>query len=88
MFNIANIGVEWAADKTADTKILFEEEGWCYLYNITFVSEEVYNAGLLGVNSTSVAKKNSGIIYDLTGRKVAKAGKGLYIMDGKKFISK
>ena len=88
VFNVANIGVEWAADKTADTKILFEEEGWCYLYNITFVSEEVYNAGLLGVNSTSVAKKNSGIIYDLTGRKVAKAGKGLYIMDGKKFISK
>ena len=42
----------------------------------------------MGVSSTSVAKKNSGVIYDLTGRKVAKAGKGLYIMDGKKFISK
>ena len=87
VFNVANIGVEWAADKTADTKILFEEEGWCYLYNITFVSEEAYSQ-YLGVSSMSVDKKNSGVIYDLTGRKVAKAGKGLYIMDGKKFISK
>ncbi len=87
VFNVANVGVEWAADKTADTKILFEEEGWCYLYNITFVSEEAYSQ-YLGVSSMSVDKKNSGVIYDLTGRKVAKAGKGLYIMDGKKFISK
>ena len=87
VFNIANIGVEWDANKTADTKILFEEEGWCYLYNITFVSEEAYNQAQ-GISSTSVDKKNSGVIYDLTGRKVAKAGKGLYIMDGKKFISK
>lgn len=87
VFNVANIGVEWAADKTVDTKVLFEEEGWCYLYNITFVSEEAYNLAQ-GVSSTSIAKKDSGVIYDLTGRKVAKAGKGLYIMDGKKFISK
>ena len=87
VFNVANIGVEWAADKTVDTKVLFEEEGWCYLYNITFVSEEAYNLAQ-DVSSTSIAKKDSGVIYDLTGRKVAKAGKGLYIMDGKKFISK
>lgn len=88
VFNIANIGLEWAADKTADTKIIFEEEGWCYLYNITFVSEEAYNSELLGISNASIAKKDSGVIYDLTGRKVAKAGKGLYIIDGKKFISK
>jgi hypothetical protein len=33
-------------------------------------------------------KQASNTIYDLTGRKISKPAKGLYIMNGQKFIQK
>ena len=41
----------------------------------------------LAVSEVKTAKTD-GAIYDLSGRRVAKATKGLYIKDGKKFFVK
>ena len=40
-----------------------------------------------GVESIEVNADNQ-VIYDLSGRRVAKAGKGLYIINGKKVLVK
>ena len=58
------------------SKIVFENNFWRYLYNVTFVDEEV-----LGISEVKTAPK-ANVIYDLMGRKVSKANKGLYIVAG------
>ena len=59
------------------------KRSWDYELNINILGEEV-----LGINELQFAAENAGTIYDLSGRKVAKAAKGLYIMDGKKLFVK
>lgn len=86
-FTITNAGLDWAEGKSVFTKVIFVKNGWYYLFNITFVDQQAYEAAL-GVNSIAAARPAAGAIYDLTGRKVAKAAKGLYIKDGKKFFAK
>ena len=85
-FEITNEGAPLGAGSIL-TKFCFVKDGWYYVYNITLVDGAHY-AELQGIADVNVAQKNSGIIYDLTGRKVSKAVKGLYIMDGKKFFKK
>ncbi len=41
-----------------------------------------------GIANVNVEKKNADVIYDLQGRRVVNATKGLYIMDGKKVVVK
>ncbi len=84
-FVVTSAGIDWAEGKTLSSKIIFGKDGWYYLYDVKFIGEEAY---LTGIDATPVAKKVDGIIYDLSGRRVAKAAKGLYIKDGKKFIVK
>ena len=86
-FGIANFDLAWEAGKTLDSKICFAKDGWYYLYNVTFVDQEAY-AAYTGINGVNVAGKTAKAVYDLTGRKVIKPAKGLYIMDGKKVILK
>ena len=43
---------------------------------------------VMGVSVLKNDVKADGAIYDLSGRRVAKAAKGLYIKDGKKFVIK
>lgn len=64
----------------------YARRGWNYQYNITLMNEDAYKEAM-GVTTLKV-KKADGAIFDLLGRKVTKAVKGLYIKDGKKFIVK
>ena len=41
-----------------------------------------------GISTVTVSPANNGIMYDLMGRKVTKATKGLYILNGKKYFQK
>ena len=53
-------------------------------------SNIVWSDGKLttGINDVAVKTADSNAVYDLQGRRVAKAVKGLYIMDGKKVVVK
>lgn len=95
-FNIYND--KTVVDGTVSTKLIFTKfedsaeegyarRGWNYQFNISLMGEEAYKEAL-GVATLNVVNKNTGAIYDLSGRKVTKAAKGLYIKDGKKFIVK
>ena len=95
-FDIFNEAIETTG--TIATKLIFSvpeenaEDGyarraWSYEYNISLMGEEAYKEALAVKDLKTVSKK-SGAIYDLSGRRVAKATKGLYIKDGKKFFVK
>jgi hypothetical protein len=81
-FVITNEGDSFAG-KTANTSFKFQYDGWFYKFNVSLVSEDVYN-GIAEV----MANKTNGMIYDLSGRQVKTVKKGLYILDGKKFLVK
>ena len=81
--NIINTGLSAdAITKGIASKIVFENGFWRYLYNVSFVDEEA-----LGISEVKTAPK-ADVIYDLMGRKVSKANKGLYIVAGKKVLFK
>jgi hypothetical protein len=96
VFDILNYTVD--APGTIPTKLIFSvpedasaQEGyarraWSYLYNISLMGSDAYKEAL-AVSEVKTAKTD-GAIYDLSGRRVAKATKGLYIKDGKKFFVK
>lgn len=95
-FDIFNDAIETTG--TIATKLIFSvpeesaEEGyarraWSYEYNISLMGEEAYKEALAVKDLKPVSKK-TGAIFDLSGRRVAKASKGLYIKDGKKFFVK
>jgi hypothetical protein len=83
VLTVANLGTEFSADQTINTRICFMHKGWYYVYNLQFVDPVIYN----NISNVAVQKGNS-TIYDLTGRKVNNPTKGIYIMNGKKFIQK
>ena len=96
VFDILNYTVD--APGTIPTKLIFSvpedasaQEGyarraWSYLYNISLMGSDAYKEAL-AVSEVKTAKTD-GAIYDLSGRRVVKATKGLYIKDGKKFFVK
>lgn len=53
-----------------------------YAYNAKFVSDTIYT----GIETVSVADKKDNRIYDLQGREVKNAKRGLYIVNGRKFV--
>lgn len=81
--NITNNGVTLETGKSIDAKIAFEKDFWRYLFNVSFIDAEAY----AGVSEVTVAPKNN-VMYDLMGRQLTKAAKGLYIMNGKKVLVK
>jgi len=78
----------FADGNTVKTKLAVSQSGWYYVYNITLMSEKAYEDYLAGIKDVQVIKSNNGAIYDLMGRKVSKPGKGLYIVNGKKYFMK
>ena len=54
-----------------------------YVYYLTLYTESSYAAGINNVNVAPVA---NGAMYNVAGQRIAKAQKGLYIMNGKKYI--
>ena len=80
---ISNYGVALEAGQTIDAKIAFEKDFWRYLVNVSFVEANAY----AGVNEVKVTPKTN-VMYDLQGRQLINAAKGLYIMNGKKVLVK
>lgn len=56
-----------------------------YVYNVKFQSEKAITDG---INASTRQLVNSSTIYDLQGRKIQKASRGLYIQNGRKYIVK
>jgi len=83
-FNIYNLGAELGNGKFINSNICFENEGWYYVFSANFYSQADYD----GIQGIMTKKQASNTIYDLTGRKISKPAKGLYIMNGQKFIQK
>lgn len=72
---------QWDNDTRIVTKIGFQKENKIYIFNITFVSEEVYTR-----IAEAKANASKAVIFDLSGRRVEKTGRGVYIMNGKKMV--
>lgn len=53
---------------------------------VTVVMQLKETLGIQSLPATSTASKNDGRIYNLSGLQVSKAGKGIYIKNGKKFV--
>ena len=65
------------------SRLAFDQKGWLYVMNLTLCNDDEY----LGISNAETAVKN-GAVYDLSGRKVVNPVKGIYILNGKKFVVK
>lgn len=72
-----------AQDYKADAQFCFQVGDKQYVYYAKLMSESLYT----GVNAIATDKADAQF-YDLTGRKVMKAQRGLYIQNGRKLIVK
>ena len=82
VWNNPDAGISFKNGETVQTKLAISQSGWYYIYNITLSAE-----GATGIKEIK-SIKNEGAIYDLMGRKVSKMNKGIYIINGKKYIVK
>lgn len=76
-----------AADYSVDGQFCFEIGNKQYVYYVKFLSEALYENVQQGISSVSSAASD-GIVYDLQGRQVKTAQKGLYILNGRKVVMK
>ena len=83
VLNAFTEGVDVTEDFMMPVKFCFQIDNKQYIFNAKFVSEAIY-AGISNVN----AERGNAQVYDLSGRRVGKPVRGLYIKDGKKFIVK
>lgn len=67
------------------SKFYFVYNGWNYCFNATIQGEKTIPDAIENVATTN---QKAGVIYDLSGRRIVKPTKGLYIMDGKKVLVK
>lgn len=75
-----------ADDFSAMGVMCFLVEGKRYVYNVRFVSAKYYTDGI--AENPRISNLKSQTIYDLQGRKIEKATRGLYIQNGRKYIVK
>ena len=76
---------EVADDFTAIGTICFLVDGKRYVFNVKFVSENIFT----GITEhRTVPHTSLSALYDLQGRKVVKAQRGLYIQNGRKYMVK
>ena len=84
-FTIYNFGEKgFDPGQSVSTRICFVYKGWFYIYDVKFVGENDYEAAL-GIHDVTTQKAN-GYIYDLSGRRVKNPTKGIYIINGKKYV--
>ena len=81
IFIINNFGdAPLAEGQEINTRFCFVgKTGWYYIYNVKFLSAD-------GIDEFTSASSTDGQIYDLTGRMISKPAKGIYILNGKKYI--
>lgn len=69
--------------KSIDSKFRYSYNKWFYIFNVNFLTKDLID----GIQPTKLQPvANEGVIYDLSGRRIAKPTKGIYIMNGKKYI--
>lgn len=68
--------------------VLLTASGVRYIYSISITTAEA-DAETQGIQTVTITEKNGRVgIYDLSGRRVTKPTKGIYIVDGKKVVIK
>ena len=67
-----------------EVTMCFQIDSKCYVIHITLLDEASYADGIESINADNKAGK----IYNLQGQEVAAPAKGIYILNGKKFIVK
>lgn len=72
-----------ADDFSVSTVMCIQVGSKRYVYNVKFVSEAIWTAGIQTVGNDN---RTANRIYDLQGREVQKAQHGLYIQNGRKFV--
>ena len=82
IWTYSNVDIE--APFKAEATICFEIDSKRYIIHATLLDPESYAAGIEGIS----ADKKDGKIYNLQGQEVAAPAKGIYIMNGKKFLVK
>ena len=73
-----------ADDFNVKAQFCFEKDNKQYVFYATLASPAWIASGIESVKTAG----NAATIYDLQGRKVMKAQRGLYIQNGRKFIVK
>lgn len=71
----------WDADAKIISRFGFQNDGKIYIFNVTFIAEEVLN----GIHEAPSLKADD-VLYDLSGRSVRKSQQGIYIQNGKKVV--
>lgn len=74
-----------ADDFTTSTQMCIQVGNKRYVYNVKFVSGTIWTAG---IDTIATDNRTNNRIYDLQGREVQKAQRGLYIQNGRKFVVK
>ena len=82
VWNNPDSGISFENGETVTTKLAISQSGWYYIYNVTLSAD-----GATGIKDIQLEQK-ANAIYDLMGRKVSKMEKGIYIVNGKKYIVK
>lgn len=71
-----------ADDFTAMGQFCIQVGSKQYVYSVKFVSDAIFT----GIDTVAVSSKKADKIYDLQGREVKTAKRGLYIQNGRKFV--
>lgn len=71
------------AGKSITTRFRYEWKKWLYQFAVNLIPEETYT----GISEVKTPAQNN-VMYDLMGRRIQKAVKGMYIMNGKKYFAK
>ena len=83
VWNNPDSGLKFDNGESITTKLAISQSGWYYIYNVTLSADGVVD----GIKDIKLEQKTNAI-YDLMGRKVSKMDKGIYIVNGKKYIVK
>lgn len=85
LFVYSNMDTEVADDWSVTADVYFDVEGKQYILHCRFVSMKAYQEYITGINTVKGNKLNNAI-FDLSGRQVEKAQKGIFIQNGKKIV--
>lgn len=85
VYTTANTDPEEGWSKNIQLFFVHPDTGKQYTVNITLMTSDAYHEYITAVNSVK-ASATAASMFDIAGRKVEKAVKGVYIMNGKKVI--
>ena len=86
VWNNPEAGISFADGNTVKTQLCISKGGWYYIYHVTLMSQEAYEAA--GISAVKSDMVGNGLIYNLAGQRVDSSYKGLVIKNGKKLIQK